>query len=199
MVCYRSSIELFPTTSSSYIAAARTQVGLRGFLFYECMFRSAEPEKEYVGKKYAEPCNVVKPKDHYGEVIFVSPLFDLSMESMAYQPALFNEINDPEYAGWEVSPYLYTRGTDGWNPTNDPEGKNDHRIVDLKLGIHIGKEELVMHHIAQPTTMRVITPDGSSFIDQLLTGTQSFKMQKGVYWLIFENNKGKQSKKIRIP
>ena len=47
--------------------------------------------------------------------------------------------------------------------------------------------------------MRVITPDGSSFIDQLLTGTQAFKMQAGVYWLIFENNKGKQSMKIQVP
>jgi len=56
-----------------------------------------------------------------------------------------------------------------------------------------------MHHIAQPTTMRVITSDGSSFIDQLLTGTQSFQMPKGVYWVIFENNKGRQSKKIEIP
>ena len=47
--------------------------------------------------------------------------------------------------------------------------------------------------------MRVITPDGSSFIDQLLTGTQTFSMPHGVYWLIFENNKGKQSMKVEIP
>ena len=71
--------------------------------------------------------------------------------------------------------------------------------MDLKLGIHIEPNTLVMHHIAQPTTMRVITPDGSSFIDQLLTGTQSFNTPHGVYWLIFENNIGKQSVKVKIP
>ena len=196
---FRSSIEVFPTPSSSYIAAARTQVGQRGFLFYECTFRSAEPKVQMVEEHYAEACNIVKPKNHYGEVIFVDPLFDLTMESMAYTPAIFNRISDPEYADEPVTPYLFTRGTDGWNPTNDPEGDYDPRIVDLKLGIHIAPGELVMHHIAQPTSMLVITPDGSSFIDQLLTGTQTFKMQKGTYWVIFENNKGKQSVKIEIP
>lgn len=199
LVCYRSTIEVLPTTPSAYIAAARTQVGLRGFLFYDCLIRSAEPKKEMVSEQYAEACNLVKPKDHYGEVIFEYTHFDMSLESMAYDPAMANQIGDPEYNGWSVTPYMYTRGTDGWNPTNDPEGEIDLRIVDLKLGIHIAPGELTMHHIAQPTTMRVITPDGSSFIDQLLTGTQTFKMQKGVYWLIFENNKGKQSMKIEIP
>jgi len=199
LICYRSTIELLPTTPQSYLIAARTQVGLRGFLFYDCFFRSAVPEIEMVSKQYAQACHPVKPKDHYGEVIFVEPKFDMTMQSMAYEPCMFNQIGDPDYNGWPVTPYMFTRGTDGWNPTNDPEGDNDLGIVDLKLGIHIDPGELVMHHIAQPTTMRVITPDGSSFIDQLLTGTQSFKMQKGVYWLIFENNKGKQSMKIEIP
>ena len=199
LVCYRSSIELFPTTPSAHITAARTQVGLRGFLFYDCMFRSAEPEKESINKTYAEPCHLVKPKDHYGEVIFLHPQFDISLESMAYDPGLISTIADADVSTWDITPYMYTRGTDGWNPTNDPDGDNDISIVDLKLGVHVDPGELVMHHIAQPTTMRVITPDGSSFIDQLLTGTQAFKMQAGVYWLIFENNKGKQSMKIQVP
>ena len=199
LICYRSSIDVFPTRKSAYLAAARTQVGLRGFLFYQCFIRSAEPEKEMVSEHYAEPCYLVKPKDHYGEIVFIDTQFDLAMEPMAYDPALLFQLNDPEIGNATIGPYLYARGTDGWNPTKDPDGDLDIRVVDLKLGMHIGAEELVMHHIAQPTTMRVITPDGSSFIDQLLTGTQTFHMPKGVYWLIFENNKGKQSKKIEIP
>ena len=199
LTCHRSTIELFPTSSSSHIAAARTQEGLRGFLFYQCFIRSAEPVQEMVSEQYAEACHLVKPKDHYGEVVWVDTQFDMALESMAYDPALVYVPNDPEFTDKIITPYLYTHGTDGWNPSHDPEGEYDYTIVDLKLGMHIGSEEIVMHHIAQPTTMRVITPDGSAFIDQLLTGTQTFHMPKGVYWLIFENNKGKQSKKIQVP
>lgn len=199
LICYRSSIEVFPNKRSSYLLAARTQVGLRGFLFYQCFVRSAEPIQEMTSDRYAEGCHLVKPKDHYGEIVFVDPQFDLALESMAYDKAITFMPDEPEFSDGIVTPYMYTRGTDGWNPTNDPEGDYDVSIVDLKLGIHIAPQELVMHHIAQPTTMRVITSDGSSFIDQLLTGTQSFHMPKGVYWVIFENNKGRQSKKIEIP
>ena len=199
LVCYRSSIEVFPNKWSSYLLAARTQVGLRGFLFYQCFIRSAEPVQEMIDEQYTEGCNLVKPKDHYGEIELGDPQFDLALESMAYDKAISFMPDDPEFSDGIITPYMYTRGTDGWNPTNDPEGDYDVSIVDLKLGIHIAPHELVIHHIAQPTTMRVITSDGSSFIDQLLTGTQSFQMPKGVYWVIFENNKGRQSKKIEIP
>ena len=199
LICYRSTLEVLPTKSSSYLAAARTQDGLRGFLFYDCFVRSAEPKKEMVSEKYSEPCHLVKPKDHYGEVVFVNTQFDLALKSMEKDPALAFIPNDPVFNSFDVSPYIYTRGTDGWNPTHSSDGELDLSIVDLKLGMHIEPHALVMHHIAQPTTMLVITPDGSTFIDQLLTGTQTFQMQKGVYWLIFENNKGKQSMKIQIP
>ena len=199
LICYRSSIDVFPNQRSDYLIAARTQVGLRGFLFYQCFFKAAEPIAEMTSEMYAEGCYPVKPKDHYGEVVFVEPNFDLALESMAYDQSMSFMPDDPEFSDGLITPYQYTRGTDGWNPTNDPEGDYDVSIVDLKLGIHIAPHELVMHHVAQPTTMRVITSDGSSFIDQLLTGTQAFPMPKGVYWLIFENNKGKQSKKIEIP
>ena len=199
LVCYRSSIDVLPNSRSSYLVAARTQVGLRGFLFYQCFIRSAEPEKEMIWPQYAEGCHLVKPKNHYGEVVWVEPQFDLALESMAYDKAVTFMPDEPEFSDGVVTPYMYTRGTDGWNPTKDPEGDYDVSVVDLKLGINVEPHELVMHHISQPTTMRVITSDGSSFIDQLLTGTQSFQMPKGVYWLIFENNKGKQSKKIEIP
>ena len=199
LTCYRSDIELFPTSKSSYIAAARTQAGLRGFLFYQCFIRSAEPKKEMVSEKYAEPCNLVKPKDHYGEVVFVDTRFDLSLDAMSHDQALAFVPDDPLFNSFSVTPYIYTRGTDGWNPAKSSDGDLDLGIVDLKLGMHIEPNALTMHHIAQPTTMRVITPDGSSFIDQLLTGTQTFNMPHGVYWLIFENNKGKQSMKIQIP
>ena len=199
LLCHQSSIDIFPIRETDhYLTAARTQVGLRGFFFYHCFIRSAEPLRDMVTDNYAEPCHLVKPKDHYGEILFEDTEFDLSLESMYHDPALAVEINDPEYADGIVTPYAYTRGTDGWNPTHDPEGDYDISIVDLKLGIHVGDQELVMHHIPEPTTMRVITSDGSSFIDQLLTGTQAFKMQPGVYWLIFENNKGRQSKKIEV-
>lgn len=199
LVCHQSSIDVFPINdNSAFLTAARTQVGLRGFFFYQCFIRSAEPEQEMVSDKYAETRYLVKPKDHYGEIIFSDTEFDLALEPMAYDPAMFATISDPEYPDGYVTPYAFTRGTDGWNPTRDPEGDYDISIVDLKLGIHVGEQELVMHHIPEPTTMRVITSDGSSFIDQLLTGTQAFKMQPGVYWLIFENNKGKQSKKIEV-
>jgi len=198
LICYRSSIEVFPTTGDSYLAAARTQVGLRGFLFYQCFVQSAEPVEEMVSEHYAEPCYLVMPKDHYGEILFIGTQFDLALTPMKKDPALLFRPEDPEFSVFTSIPYIYTRGTDGWNPTNDPDGSADLGIVDLKLGMHIGNEELTMHHISQPTTMRVITPDGSSFIDQLLTGTQTFHMPKGVYWLIFENNKGKQSVKIEV-
>ena len=198
LLCSQSSLDIFPIyDKDAYLTAARTQVGLRGFFFYRCFIRSAEPLQEMVSDKYAQGCSIVKPKDHYGEILFDGTEFDLALEDMAYDPSLFIAIKDPEYADGFFTPYAFTRGTDGWNPTNDPEGEYD-RIVDLKLGIHVGEGELVMHHIPEPTTMRVITSDGSSFIDQLLTGTQAFKMQPGVYWLIFENNKGKQSKKIEV-
>ena len=199
LTCYRSTIEVFPTGSSSYLAAARTQVGLRGFLFYQCFIRSAEPKQEMVSEQYAEACHLVKPVDHYGEVVWIDTQFDLALEPMAYDPTLNFVPDDPEFTNKIITPYLYTHGTDGWNPSHDPEGEFDYSIVDLKIGIHIDPEELVIHHLQQPTTMRVITSDGSSFIDQLLTGTQTFHMPKGVYWLIFENNKGKQSKKIEVP
>jgi len=199
LTCHRSTIEIFPTSNSSYIAAARTQEGLRGFLFYQCFIRSAEPAKEMMSEQYAEACNLVKPTDHYGEVVWIDTQFDMALESMAYDPALVYIPNDPDFTDKIVTPYLYTHGTDGWNPAHDPEGEYDYTIVDLKLGMHIGSQEVVMHHIAQPTTMRVITPDGSAFIDQLLTGTQKFTMPKGVYWMIFENHKGKQSMKIQVP
>ena len=199
LVCYRSTLEVLPTDKSSYLTAARTQVGLRGFLFYQCLIRSAELEKEMVSEHYPDLCPLVKPKDHYGEVVWVDTEFDLTMAAMDKDKALAFRPDDPEFNSFSLAPYAYTRGTDGWNPLRDPEGELDLGIVDLKLGMHIGKGELVMHHIAQPTTMRVITPDGSSFIDQLLTGTQTFATPKGVYWLIFENNKGKQSVKIEVP
>ena len=199
LVCYRSTLEILPTSSSSHIAAARTQVGLRGFLFYDCFIRSAEPTTEMVSEKYSEPCHLVKPKDHYGEVVFVDTKFDLSMKPMENDPAIAFVPDDPLFNSFSITPYIYTRGTDGWNPNHSPDGELDLGIVDLKLGMHIEPNTLVMHHIAQPTTMRVITPDGSSFIDQLLTGTQTFSMPHGVYWLIFENNKGKQSMKIEVP
>lgn len=199
LLCHQSTIVVLPyDDNDAYLTAARTQVGLRGFYFYNCFVRSAEPEREMISDQYAEGRHLVKPKDHYGEILFSGTEFDLALESMAYDPALYANINDPEYPDGFVTPYAFTRGTDGWNPTNDPEGDNDLSIVDLKLGIHVGEQELVMHHIPEPTTMRVITSDGSSFIDQLLTGTQAFKMQPGVYWLIFENNRGKQSKKIEV-
>jgi len=199
LTCYRSDIELFPTNQPAYIAAARTQVGLRGFLFYQCFIRSAEPSTQMVSEEYAEPCSLVKPKDHYGEVVFHDTKFDLALATMSKDPALAYIPDDPVFNNFTVSPYIYTRGTDGWNPTKSSDGDLDLGIVNLKLGMHIEPNALVMHHISQPTTMRVITPDGSSFIDQLLTGTQRFSMPKGVYWLIFENNIGKQSMKIEIP
>lgn len=199
LICYHSTIEVFPTEKTDYIAAARTQAGLRGFLFYQCFIRSAEPQKEMINEKYAEPICPVKPKDHYGEVVFVDTQFDLSLKPMSKDQAFAYIPDDPIFNSFTVSPYIYTRGTDGWNPTKSPDGELDLGIVDLKLGMHIEPNALTMHHIAQPTTMRVITPDGSSFIDQLLTGTQTFSMPHGVYWLIFENNKGKQSMKIQIP
>ena len=199
LTCHKSDIEVFPSSRSSYLVAARTQVGLRGFLFDQCFIRSAEPKTEMVSEHYAEPCHLVKPKDHYGEVVFVATKFDLVLEAMAYDPAIAFMPDDPIFNTFMLAPYVYTRGTDGWNPTNSSEAELDLSIVDLKLGIHIEPNTLVMHHIAQPTTMRVITPDGSSFIDQLLTGTQSFNMPHGVYWLIFENNIGKQSVKVKIP
>ena len=199
LTCYRSDIEVFPTDKSSYLAAARTQVGLRGFLFDQCFIRSAEPETEMASEHYSEACHLVKPVDHYGEVVFVDTKFDLALEAMAYDPAIAFVPDDPVFNTFSLSPYAYTRGTDGWNPSKSPDRELDLGIVNLKLGMHIEPNALVMHHIAQPTTMRVITPDGSSFIDQLLTGTQTFHMPHGVYWLIFENNIGKQSVKIEIP
>ncbi len=199
LICYRSDIELFPTNPSSFIAEARTQVGLRGFLFYQCFIRSAEPETEMISEEYADVCHLVQPQDHYGEVMFSDTKFDLALKPMEFDSALNFMPDDPMFDTFNYAPYIYSRGTDGWNPTNSPERELDLGIVNLKLGMHIEPGALVMHHIAQPTTMRVITPDGSSFIDQLLTGTQTFKMPKGVYWLIFENNIGKQSMKIEIP
>lgn len=199
LTCYRSDIEVFPTDKSSYLAAAHTQVGLRGFLFDQCFIRSAEPQTEMVSEHYAEACHLVIPTDHYGEVVFVDTKFDLALEAMAYDPALAFVPDDPVFNTFSLSPYAYTRGTDGWNPSKSPDRELDLGIVNLKLGMHIEPNALVMHHIAQPTTMRVITPDGSSFIDQLLTGTQTFNMPHGVYWLIFENNIGKQSVKIEVP
>lgn len=199
LVCYRSTIELLPNNGNTdFIAAARTQVGLRGFLFYDCFFRSAEPKTEMVSEHYSDICNLVKPKDHYGEIVFVNTQFDLTLDPMKNDSALLFEPTDPEFTTYTVAPYAFTRGTDGWNPTHSQEEELD-LIVDLKLGVHVEPNAIVMHHIAQPTTMRVITSDGSSFIDQLLTGTQTFHTPHGVYWLIFENNIGKQSMKIEIP
>lgn len=199
LVCYDSDIEVFPTRSTAYIAAARTQVGLRGFLFYNCFIHSAEPQVEMVNEDYANVSHLVKPVDHYGEVVFVGTHFDRALQPMSQDSALSFVPEDPIFNTFPLAPYAYTRGTDGWNPTKSPDGELDLGIVDLKLGMHIEPGALTMHHIAQPTTMRVITPDGSSFIDQLLTGTQTFQMPKGVYWLIFENNIGKQSMKIEMP
>ncbi len=199
LICYRSTIEVMQGSQTDYITAARTQVGLRGFLFYQCFFRSAEPKTEMTSEQYADTCAIVKRKDHYGEVVFVGAQFDMSLKPMEKDASLSYVPDDPIFSSFPIAPYAYTRGTDGWNPTNSPDGELDLGIVDLKLGMHIEPGSLTMHHIAQPTTMRVITPDGSSFIDQLLTGTQTFQMPKGVYWLIFENNIGKQSKKIEIP
>lgn len=197
LLCYQSAIEVLPTQDNNYLFAARTQVGLRGFLFYQCFICSAMPLEQMASEQYSTPCALVKQQNHFGEVIFVDTQFDLPMKPMEKSPALSARIDEPEFADMPITPYIYTSGTDCWNPTHDPEGTYD-KPTDLHLGIHTDPGELVMHHIAEPTTMRAITSDGSTFIDQLLTGTQTFKMPKGVYWLIFENNQGKQYKKVEI-
>ena len=197
LLCHRSSIELLQANPSAFIAAARTQVGLRGFLFYDCRICSAEPTKEMADYNYSEPRFIVKPQNHYGEVVFVNTRFDLATESMSLDKALNNRLIGPGM-DQEITPYIYTRGTDCWNPTNHPDGEFD-SPVDLNIGVNAEPGQLILHHVAIPTTMRIITPDGSAYLDQLLSGTLTVPAQAGTYWIIFENNQGRQSTKIQVP